>query len=139
MKNFKASAALLSVIFITGILYFSVTGASTGTSFSKPSIEVVKTDAENPNALCTIAFAVASADSSCLSGSYKVCVNGGTPVTLGNFFTLDLECGGTYTICVNSTSGCSGTLVNLNVPCPCQSIGRQTITISSETQQCMCQ
>ena len=138
MKSLKVITALLPMFIIAGFIYLSSIGASSDVVTTGSSSGITTKEIDKPSEICTIAFSIASLEPGCLSGTYKVCVNGGPGVTYGTFFSLDLECGGTYTICVSSTSGnCNGSKT-IEIPCPCQAMGRQTIVISSENAPCGC-
>jgi hypothetical protein len=132
MKNLKVALSSVCVLALALLIYFTSAGLSNNTPAAKEK-------PESGSTVCSYHVTVNSNGFLCLSGSYKYCINGGTTMTnTTGVIEVEVPCERLYTLCVESSSGCSGT-IQLGGNCPCPDEGISTnIFIESGNPPCNC-
>lgn len=129
MKNLKVLSGIFSALLISSIVYFSTSGFITEHNPSDKN--------KAPSVPCTFLVQVISFEAECLTENYFYCIDGGPAVIATGDFFVDLPCG-FHTICVESSSGCSGR-ITIPVDCPCDdNVQVVTVVLSASNKKCSC-
>ena len=135
MKNLKVVSAFLPLLAIACFIYFSTSGFSAKET-EKPGS--VTNEVSKPSTDCFYQIHLDSSNPSCLSGSYTWCIDGGEVQYSSGDFEVKFPCeSGTHTICVQSNTGCKGT-ISITVVCPCRTSNPRTIMLSTSNPACEC-
>ncbi len=135
MKNLKSIIPLVSVMFLLTFIYLSTSGFST--SSPQAAIQINTGDAPSTTCQFLIHLETNDPDLNCLTGIYKYCINGGPTASASGDFYVTLNCDQRYTICVEASNGCTGT-IEIEVVCPCRSVQTRTVILSSGGSLCNC-
>jgi hypothetical protein len=132
MNNLKVVLSSVSVLAIALLVYFTSAGFTNEVPIAAEKNESISTT-------CTYYVHISSTADACLDGNYKYCINGGssTPTT-SDIIVVEVPCDRLYTLCVESGTGCSGTIqLPANCPCPLSGI-HVTLLIESTARPCNC-
>ncbi len=132
MKNLKVILSSVSALAIAILIYFTSVGLTN-------EIPVIKEKNESVSASCTFYVHLNSTSIGCIDGDYKYCINGGPSMhTSSDVIVVEVPCERLYTLCVESGSGCRGS-IQLPAACPCPLSGTHvTLYIESWNPACDC-
>ena len=125
MKNLKVVFAFLSIILLSGFIYFSNEGFSTQPSAS-----------EDKSTDITITVQVLGTELCLGNGNLKYCVNGGGLMSFPSNGEIKVPCNTPITICVLAGTGCCG---SWSGQLDCDVIGLPytlTITLANNEGRC---
>ncbi|MBN8569130.1 MAG: hypothetical protein J0M18_05830 [Ignavibacteria bacterium] len=120
MKNLKLLFTALPVLALTCFIYFSTSGFSNhNKAESNKNYKTISNLKEGPNTTIDLTIHLTDLGSNhCLSGDYRICVNGGSPQAYySDEFEIKVTCGEYVSFCVVSSTGCTGSWYGY-VPCP---------------------